>query len=273
MTPLDLIFAVAAGVAGLLLSPWVSWAIRSWPGHEDLLPVYHDCTKCSQGMRRRCVNAGRAQDRWLAVIIPLVAVLAVVSYGVSVRAGMAFVFTVACLIITIVDIRYLIIPDVLSIGGIYAGLAFWAGMSMLDPASRAALLPTPQLTFLDSVLGALVGWGFLWMLGFLARLILRKEGMGGGDVKLLAAFGAWLGWQVVAATVIVASVLGSVGGIGGILWQRLRYGRPYSPFSHMIPFGPYLCIGFLFVFFAGLDPLFRLLELWQGLLERTLLHR
>jgi leader peptidase (prepilin peptidase)/N-methyltransferase len=106
-----------------------------------------------------------------------------------------------------------------------------------------------------------------------AWIILKKEGMGGGDVKLLAAIGAWLGWKPVVGTIVLASLLGSIGGIGGIVYRRLRHGQAYQPLTHLIPFGPYLCVGFLFIFFAGLDPLYWLMERYQVWLDAHLLPR
>ncbi len=114
-----------------------------------------------------------------------------------------------------------------------------------------------------------LGGGFLWLLGWLALILLKKEGMGGGDVKLLAAFGAWAGWKVVLGTVVVASFLGATFGILGIIYRKIRYGAEYKPLSHMIPFGPYLCVAFLFIFYCGLDPLFRLMEIYNGWLLGT----
>jgi len=116
------------------------------------------------------------------------------------------------------------------------------------------------MEFTDSLIGFIAGGGFLWLLGWLALVILKKEGMGGGDVKLLAAFGAWAGWQMVIGTVVIASFAGSIGGVAGILYQKIRYRKEYQPLSHMIPFGPYLCFAFLFIFYIGLD---RLLEIYQ----------
>ena len=128
-----------------------------------------------------------------------------------------------------------------------------------------------MISLRDSFLGFLLGGGFLWALGWLALLLLKKEGMGGGDVKLLACIGAWMGWQPVVGTVVIASFLGSIGGIGSILYRKIRYGKEYRPLTHMIPFGPYLCIGFLFIFFLGMEPLYSLMNCYQAWIECRML--
>lgn len=268
---LETLAIVVAAVLGLLAGPRIAWAIRAWPGHESFHCDYLKCHACEGGIRRGCANAGIAQDRVYALYSAFMAGASVAVWGLGTKAALSWVFGVSCLIITVVDVRFLIIPDTLSIKGSYAGLAY---------AALAALWvylghPPPQhyVTLTDSFLGFMLGGGFLWMLGWIAWVLLKKEGMGGGDVKLLAAIGAWMGWKPVIATIVIASFLGSVFGIGGILYRRIFYGAAYKPLSHMIPFGPYLCIGFLFTFFLGLDPLYRLVEIYQIWLESYLFRR
>lgn len=254
-------FALVAAVLAAFLGRRIGWAIRAWPGHEEFHCDYLHCADCDGGARRGCYNAGRAQDRFYVVFSALVAGLSVVYFGVSMKALLSWVFSVSCMIITIVDIRYLIIPDTLSINGCWTGLLYaacchgWVKLGY-TPSSY-------HVDFFDSLLGFAIGGGFLWLLAWLAVLLLKKEGMGGGDVKLLAAFGAWAGWQTVIGTVVIASFLGAAGGISSIVYQRLRYRREYRPLTHMIPFGPYLCFAFLFIFFLGLDPLLHLLDAYQ----------
>lgn len=254
-------FALIAAVLGALAGPRISWAIRAWPGHETFHCDYLHCADCEGGVRRGCYNAGRTQDRLYIIISALVAGLSVAYFGLSIKAIISWVFAISCMIITIVDIRYLIIPDTLSINGCWAGLLYAAACWAWVKAGYSA--PSYNIEFVDSLLGFLLGGGFLWLLAWLAVLLLKKEGMGGGDVKLLAAFGAWAGWQTVIGTVIMASFLGAVGGISSIIYQRIRYRKEYRPLTHMIPFGPYLCFAFLFIFYLGLDPLLRLLDTYQ----------
>lgn len=254
-------FGLTASVIGALAGKKLGWAIRAWPGHEEFHCDYLDCPKCENGKRRGCYNAGSLQDKLYILFSAIVAGLSVWYFGISIKAAISWLFAVSCLIITIVDIRFLIIPDTLSINGCWAGLVF-SGLCWIWLKLGYAQ-PSYYVPFKDSLIGFLAGGGFLWLLGWLAWIILKKEGMGGGDVKLLAAFGAWAGWQTVIGTVILASFLGSIGGISSILYNKVRYGKKYKPLSHMIPFGPYLCVAFLFIFYFGLEPLLRLLDAYQ----------
>ena len=112
----------------------------------------------------------------------------------------------------------------------------WAGLG-------AALLGL-TVPLAASVTGALVGYLSLWSVYWLFKLVTGKEGMGHGDFKLLAALGAWLGWQMVLPIVLGASVIGAIVGIGMKLNASLREGR-------YVPFGPFLAGGGLVVLFAG----------------------
>ncbi len=269
LQPGNIITALVAAVLGLLAGPRVTWAIRAWPGHESFDPRYLKCHTCTGGLRRGCYNAGIGQDYVFAACSTLLAFGSVWYFGIGTKAAFSWLFTIACLIITVVDYRYLIIPDKLSINGFYLGLLYH-GVIALWINYGGGVRPEYYLSFRDSLLGFLLGGGFLWALRAAAWLILKKEGMGGGDIKLLATMGAWLGYQPVVGIIVIASMLGTIGGIGQIVINRLVYGKKYRPFSHMIPFGPYLCIGFLLIFYAGMDPLWWLMEQYQRWLEARL---
>ncbi|MBF0410866.1 MAG: prepilin peptidase [Candidatus Riflebacteria bacterium] len=266
-----IITALILGIVGWLSGPFIGWAIRSWPGHECLEEEYLDCRTCRGGSKRGCYQAGFNQDRIYSIFSSIVAVLCFIFAGISVKAFLGWIFTVSCLIIGIVDIRYLIIPDILSIKGGIIGFAY----SLLAYLLITLKFPQPShyVAPLDSFAGALLGGGSLWLLGWFAWLIFKKEGMGGGDVKLLATFGAWMGWKAVVAIVIIASFLGSIGGVSGIIYSRIRYKKEYRPLTHLIPFGPYLCIGFMVIFFFGMEPLYKLMEAYQVFFEQYFLDR
>ncbi len=105
----------------------------------------------------------------------------------------------------------------------------------------------------DAVQGALLGYLSLWSVYWLFKLVTKKEGMGQGDFKLLAALGAWLGWHMVLPIVLGASAIGAIVGIAMKMSSALREGR-------YVPFGPFLAGGGLFVLFAGPE---RILH-WMG---------
>jgi leader peptidase (prepilin peptidase)/N-methyltransferase len=139
-------------------------------------------------------------------------------------------FAAALVAITFIDLEHQIIPDVISLPGIGVGLA--------------VSLVSPLVTPLDAVLGAVAGGGSLLAVAWAYRALRGVEGMGGGDVKLLAMIGAFLGWQSIFVTVMAASIVGSVVGIATMLYQR-------ADAKLAIPFGPFLAGGALVYLFFG----------------------
>ena len=141
-------------------------------------------------------------------------------------------FTAALLTLALIDWDTTLLPDSINQPLLWAGLA-------------AALLGW-TLPLNQALIGALVGYLSLWSVYWLFKLTTGKEGMGYGDFKLLAALGAWLGWQMVLPIVLGASVLGAMVGIAMKLSASLREGR-------YVPFGPFLAGGGLVVMFAGTE--------------------
>jgi leader peptidase (prepilin peptidase)/N-methyltransferase len=153
--------------------------------------------------------------------------------GLSERFFAYAILLSGLIVATFVDFDFQIIPDEISCGGIVVGLIF----SFLFPLIHST--PLRWLGLWDSVLGVLVGGGILWILGCLGDFIFKKESMGGGDVKLLAMIGAFLGWKIALLTLPLASVVGAVVGI--IVKIRTK--------QSLIAFGPYLSLGALICIF------------------------
>ena len=123
--------------------------------------------------------------------------------------------------LTFIDLDKMLLPDQLTLPLLWAGL-------LLNLIGGLAPLQ-------DAVIGAIAGYLILWSLYWTFKLLTGKEGMGYGDFKLLAALGAWLGWQSLPLILILSSVVGAVVGISLMLLRRHQQGNP-------IPFGPYLAI-------------------------------
>ena len=136
---------------------------------------------------------------------------------------------------TVIDWRHQIIPDAITLPGILLGLL----ASFLFPELHGQASRLLSLGW--SLAGMLLGGGILYLCGTLAEKILKKEAMGGGDVKLLAMIGAVLGWQAVLWIVFVSSFLGSAAG----LYLRFRRG------DERIPFGPFLAAAAYLYLFIG----------------------
>ena len=128
----------------------------------------------------------------------------------------------ALLVITLVDISHQIIPDRITLPGIFLGFV-----------SASIILP---VGWLNSVLGIVLGGGVLWLLAWASPYVFGKEGMGGGDIKLLAMIGAFLGWKPTVLTMLVGAAIGAIVGISLILFKVMRR-------DQYLPFGPFLALG------------------------------
>ncbi|MGH8850871.1 MAG: prepilin peptidase [Casimicrobiaceae bacterium] len=160
------------------------------------------------------------------------AVAAAWRYGATPAALAACVFLWALLALTLIDFDTQLLPDNLTLPLLWAGLL----ANVLGAA--------PIATLHDAVVGAIAGYLALWIVYWLFKLIRGKEGMGYGDFKLLAALGAWLGWQMLPLVVLLSSVVGAAIGISLVVFK----GR-----DHQIPlaFGPYLAIAGGIALFFG----------------------
>lgn len=151
-------------------------------------------------------------------------------YGPSWSYLLYFSFVAALIVITVIDLFHQIIPDVISLPGIGVGLL-------------GTLIPS-HITFLNSLMGVLLGGGSLFLVATAYQWLFKREGMGGGDVKLLAMIGAFLGWESVILTILFSSLIGS---ITGILFIALKG----KNFRYAIPFGPFLSLGAVIALFYG----------------------
>ena len=151
-------------------------------------------------------------------------------YGPTVQFLLFLSFTSLLLIITFIDFDYQIIPDVISIPGIFFGI----GASFF----------MPLMSWFESLIGILSGGGLLLIVAMGYKWFTGREGMGGGDVKLLAMVGAWLGWRAIPFILLSSSMIGVIiGGAAGLITQK---GLKYK-----IPFGPFLSLASIIYIFFG----------------------
>ncbi len=153
-------------------------------------------------------------------------------------AAMAAVIFWALIVVTWIDWEHQIIPDEISVGGVVAGLLF----SFFFPVWAAG--PEGQAgwrALLHSSAGILTGGGILYAMAVIGEKVFKKEAMGGGDVKLLAAIGAFFGWKGALFALFAGSLAGSVAGIGLRVISK----------KESIPFGPYLAAGTILYMFWG----------------------
>lgn len=151
-------------------------------------------------------------------------------FGPSLEFLVYFAFTAALVVVTFIDLKYQIIPDSISLSGIPIGFA----------ASFFTSVPGTM----DSLIGLLFGGGILLGIAVAYYLLTGNEGMGGGDIKLLAMIGAFTGWKGVILTLLAGSFTGAL--IGSVI--MLKYGKDKR---YPIPFGPFLALGAVLYVFYG----------------------
>lgn len=237
----------AAFVLGAMTGSFLNVCIARLPVGQSIVSPPSACPRCGARirpwdnipllsflwLRGRC----RACGQPIAWRYPLVEALTgvlfaanVYAFGVEPWTVVACLFCAALVVVSFIDLDHQIIPDVISLPGTLLGLLL--------------ALPGWGPTFLDRLLGALLGGGLLWAVAVFYEWAREQEGMGGGDIKLLAMIGAFLGWRGVLVTLLVGSLSGvCVGGLR-ILLRRVEAGLP-------IPFGPFLSLGALVALYWG----------------------
>ena len=184
-------------------------------------------------LRGKCANCATPISPRYPTIEALTALLSAYAawhFGPSLQTVGALLLIWALIALTAIDFDTQLLPDSITLPLVWLGLAFNLIGTYVD-------LPS-------AVVGAMVGYLSLWSVFWLFKLATGKEGMGYGDFKLLAALGAWLGWQMLPVVVLLSSVVGAAIGIGLIVTSRHGRNTP-------IPFGPYLAIAGLIALFWG----------------------
>ena len=151
-------------------------------------------------------------------------------FGYSITTLFAWIFVFALITLTFIDFDTQLLPDDITLPLLWLGLLFNLNIGFTDLKS--------------ALLGAIAGYLILWSIYWLFKIVTGKEGMGYGDFKLLAAIGAWFGWQLLPAVILLSSVLGAVIGITLIVFAKRGRETP-------MPFGPFLAIGGIAALFFG----------------------
>jgi leader peptidase (prepilin peptidase) / N-methyltransferase len=184
-------------------------------------------------LRGRCAHCGaRISPRYPLVELLGAALCVFVVMTTPVSAAMfgILVFSFGLLALLFIDLEHYLLPDLITLPLMWCGLLFNISGTFVD-------LPS-------AVIGAVCGYLVLWSVFHVFRLLTGKEGLGYGDFKLVAAIGAWLGWQMLPLVILIASVVGAV--VGGIYLAVSKRGR-----DHPIPFGPFLAgAGWLAMFWG-----------------------
>jgi leader peptidase (prepilin peptidase)/N-methyltransferase len=172
----------------------------------------------------KCANCGAAIS-WRYPAIELITGLMTLSlawyFPLSPALLGAILLTWALIALTMIDVDHQLLPDDITLPLLWLGLLFNLGGT--------------YVSLQDAVIGAIAGYLILWSIYWLFKLLTGKEGMGYGDFKLLAALGAWLGWQLLPVIILLSSLVGAVCGIALMVIKRRGKEIP-------IPFGPYLAM-------------------------------
>jgi leader peptidase (prepilin peptidase)/N-methyltransferase len=160
----------------------------------------------------------------------LFALAVFLKFGLSAESLIYFAFISCLLVATFIDLDHRIIPDVITLPGI--------------PFFFAASFALPDMTYKTALTGILIGGGSLFLVAWIYNLLTKKEGMGGGDIKLLAMMGALIGWKGVLFTIFVSSLVGTLSGLAVMLQSR-------KGMKLAVPFGPFLAIGGITYIFFG----------------------
>ena len=232
---------------GACIGSFLNVCIWRLPRSESIVSPGSKCPQCNMPIRfydnipilsyalllgkcRNCANPISIRYPLVEGLTGFLAAATAYRYGITLDFLIYFVFISALVTVTFIDLDLQIIPDVISLPGIPIGIA-------------ASMVLTP-VTLKDSLIGALVGGGSLFLVAWGYHLFTGKEGMGGGDIKLLAMIGAFIGWQGVFFTIFLASVTGSM--IGAILMLFAKKDLKFA-----VAFGPFLALGALAYLFVG----------------------
>ena len=244
-------------VLGAALGSFLNVLIYRLPEEMSIIFPASHCPHCRKAIRfydnipvisyillkgrcRECHEKISFRYPLVELITAVISLLLFWKFGLTFQYLFSFIFVCALMVITFIDLDHQIIPDVITLPGI--------------PIFFLAAVFAMNLRFLDAFLGFLIGGGCLYGIAFVYELVTKREGMGGGDIKLLAMIGAFLGWQSLLFVLLVSSLLGAVVGISVMMvkGQDMKYAVPFGPFLSFaavayIFFGDYAIRLFLFM--------------------------
>ena len=245
MTP-DTIATIMFAAVGLCIGSFLNVVIHRLPRGASVVSPPSRCPNCNYELgwsdnipllswlflRGRCRKCGsRISIRYplVELLTMMVFLLHLWMFGWTMLMGVRVAFATAMVALFAIDLEHHLLPNAITLPGIAAGLI----VSLVLPPG-----------IVDSILGTLLGGGVLWAIGEAYYRYSGQEGMGGGDVKMLAMVGAFLGWKLVLVTLVLSSVAGSL--IGVLVIAIKRGGMKYA-----LPYGTFLALGALAASLVG----------------------
>lgn len=292
LLPVHGILLIGSFILGTVIGSFCNVCISRWPTGESVVQPRSRCPKCLNSIAwydnipliswlilgARCRNCRASISAQYPLVEGLTGVMFALAYwrfGLTIATPVYMLFCSGMIIVTFQDFTDWTIPDEVTLSGIPAGVALsLVGMALEDASGLRVT------SLFDALGGAALGGGILFALDRITVFVLKKPGMGFGDVKLLAMVGAFLGWKGALGTLVIASLLGSVVGVGILAYFRW-YGKtgtgpgeaPTEPPAgdketitlegHYLPFGPWLALGAVIFLFIGpeiIDAYFTLIE-------------
>lgn len=234
-------------LTGLAVGSFLNVCIWRLPRGQSIVRPRSRCPHCGEGigardniplvsyllLRGRCRRCRKSISRRYPAVEALTGALAVIcflAFGLTAQAAVLFVLFCLLVVVSFADLDRMIIPDKVTLPGIVLGLALNA---VIAPRSIGGFL-----------LGAVVGAAALYVVAILGELLFKKESMGGGDIKLAAMVGAFVGWRGVLLALFFAVLVGAMVGIS-LMIVGLKKRREH------IPFGPFIALGTIAVVFCG----------------------
>ncbi len=251
------LFATLAFLVGSAIGSFLNVCIYRIPQGISIVSPASRCPRCQEPiqwfdnipmisfmlLRGRCRHCGAfiSFNYLLVEVLSGASALALFLYFPLMEAIIYFGFVASLIVVTFIDLEHKIIPDLISLPGVMVGFLCSFGLS--------------RITYFDSLVGIALGGGTLLAVALIYHAIMKSEGMGGGDVKLLAMIGAFLGPKAVITTIFISALFGSAAGL--VIIALAGKDRKYA-----IPFGPFLALGAVIYLFWG-EPL---LEWYRRLL-------
>lgn len=258
---MDIGLVIVSSIVGLAVGSFLNVVTLRLPADESVVTPPSHCPECGaelrwyhnvpvvswMALRGKCAFCGtRISWQYPAVELATAAIWGAnaAAYGVSGEGARAILLLTLLLAIAVTDAKFYIIPDELSLGGTAAGVILAGVLQVWSPPVEIGLQ--------QAVIGAVVGSGVLWLVAIVGSWALKKDAMGGGDIKMMALIGAFLGWKGALLTIFLGALAGTLVFVP-IAWRT----------DKLVPFGLFLALGAALTFYLG-DAL---LEWYMGFLR------
>ncbi len=258
---IDTILSIASFVIGAMIGSFLNVCVYRMPRDQSVVKPRSMCPKCEQPIAwydnfpviswlllgAKCRNCSQPISWQYPLVEAITGTLFFFIYwrfGLVLATPIYMLLAASLVLVTFIDLTDWTIPNEVTIPGVFIGVGC-AVIGMVYPQS-GLLLSVP----LNAIIGLFLGGGILYSLDKISLLLLKKRGMGFGDVKLMAMLGAFFGWKAAILNIVLAAFLGSIIGIILIVLAK-RGGGDKNSEGHYLPFGPYIAVGGLIVMFFG----------------------